>query len=195
MYKGKSDRSNIDPKATIYIVSGAAGSREMHEGFTKFQPPWSAFRSNTFGYSRMLVHNSTHVRWQQVQTDPTLFPDSDYGRVIDDTWIVQHNHGPFDEASAPQGNAYAPHDETPSRTHDHWAPLLDLDDGSGRATSALIREYRAQPGGEAKWAAKEDALLRWVNAQLGGDTLYEDVRDDGSSDGAWFTWRHGRGGA
>ena len=49
LYKGRSDRSNIDPKATIYIVSGAAGNTEMHEPFTRPQPSWSAFRSNTFG--------------------------------------------------------------------------------------------------------------------------------------------------
>eukprot|EP00657_Telonema_sp_P-1_P011888 TRINITY_DN7627_c0_g1_i1.p1 TRINITY_DN7627_c0_g1~~TRINITY_DN7627_c0_g1_i1.p1 ORF type:complete len:108 (+),score=19.94 TRINITY_DN7627_c0_g1_i1:337-660(+) len=34
LYLGKSDRSNVDPKAPIYIVSGAAGNNEMHEPFT-----------------------------------------------------------------------------------------------------------------------------------------------------------------
>eukprot|EP01047_Picozoa_sp_COSAG01_P055231 COSAG01_NODE_6125_length_3838_cov_1.407328_3_plen_147_part_00 len=32
VYKSKSDRSNVAPKATIYIVTGAAGCSEMHEG-------------------------------------------------------------------------------------------------------------------------------------------------------------------
>ena len=54
----------------------------MHEGFTRVPPSWSAFRSNTFGYSRMIVHNSTHVHWQQVSTDPTSFPLSEYGRSV-----------------------------------------------------------------------------------------------------------------
>ena len=58
VYEGKSDRSNVDPKATIYIVTGAAGSPEMHEAFTNTPPSWSAFRSNTFGYSRMCVEVS-----------------------------------------------------------------------------------------------------------------------------------------
>lgn len=31
LYKGKSDRSNVNPAATIYVVTGAAGSQEMHE--------------------------------------------------------------------------------------------------------------------------------------------------------------------
>merc|ERR1719223_1263466 len=107
IYKGKSDRSNMDPKAPIYIVSGAAGSREMHEPFTREQPSWSAFRSNTFGYSILWVHNATHVHWQQVSTDPTSFPLSSYGSIIDDAWIVQHSHGPFDRAQAPTGEAFA----------------------------------------------------------------------------------------
>ena len=88
----------MDPTAPIYIVTGAAGSPEMHEPFTRPQPPRSAFRSNTFGYSRMEVHNATHLHWQQIQTDPTFFNTTDqYGSAIDDTWIVQTKHGPFDE--------------------------------------------------------------------------------------------------
>jgi hypothetical protein len=76
VYKSKSDQSNVDPKGTIYVVTGAAGSRELHEPFTREQPTWSSFRSNTFGYSKMTVYNHTHVHWQQIQTDPTLFgPD------------------------------------------------------------------------------------------------------------------------
>ena len=109
-YKDKTDQSNVDPKATIYIgecpcflqvrnlalaepdpivmlpaVSGAAGCSEMHEPFTKPQPPRSAFRSNTFGYSKLWIHNATHVRWQQIVTDPTFFGPDQYGMVVDDT--------------------------------------------------------------------------------------------------------------
>jgi hypothetical protein len=63
-YKFKTDQSNVEPKATIYIVTGAAGCQEMHEPFTKPQPPRSAFRSNTFGYSKMWIYNATHIQWQ-----------------------------------------------------------------------------------------------------------------------------------
>lgn len=69
-YKGLSTPSNVDPKAPIYIVTGAAGCRELHEPFTRPQPPRSAFRSNNFGYSRFIVHNATHAHWQQVIMDP-----------------------------------------------------------------------------------------------------------------------------
>jgi hypothetical protein len=204
MYKGESqkcpgscpERSNncletcTNPNATIYIITGAAGSPEMHEGFDNAQPSWSAYRSNTFGYSRLLVHNATHIRWQEVQTDPTLFPTADYGRVIDDVWIIQEKHGPFDLATAPKGKAWPIGDETPSRAFDHWGPLLGLDkDGTDkRATVALIREFREIHGDKA-WAEKEDELLRYVNDRIGGASEWEDVRGDGSSSGAWFRWK------
>lgn len=51
LYQGKSVASNVNPPATIYVVTGAAGSPEMHDAFDKVQPTWSAFRSNTFGWA------------------------------------------------------------------------------------------------------------------------------------------------
>jgi hypothetical protein len=80
-YHDKTDQSNVDPKATIYVVTGAAGCSEMHEPFTKPQPPRSAFRSNTFGYSKMFIYNATHIHWQQIITDPTFFGSDMYGKV------------------------------------------------------------------------------------------------------------------
>lgn len=50
----------VDPKAPIYIVTGAAGCSELHEPFTRAQPGRSAFRSNNFGYSRFHIYNHTH---------------------------------------------------------------------------------------------------------------------------------------
>lgn len=32
-------------------------------------PPWSAFRSSDYGYSRIKVHNATHLNLQQVSDD------------------------------------------------------------------------------------------------------------------------------
>ena len=55
-YQNKSDQSNVNPKAPIYVVTGAAGSHELHEPFTRPQPEWSAFRSNSFGYSKIKVY-------------------------------------------------------------------------------------------------------------------------------------------
>ena len=174
----------------------AAGSQEMHEGFTKRQPTWSAFRSNTFGYSVMEVHNSTHIHWQQVQTDPTLFPGSDYGRVVDDTWFVQHKHGPFNEADAPKGTAFPADDESAHRELDHWAPLLfPGGDAAKVPSSALVRQFR-ETHGDAAWARREDELMAWVNKQYSlqghraSKSRWEDVRGESTaSDGAWFKWK------
>eukprot|EP00755_Sulcionema_specki_P007987 Sspe_Gene.5761::Locus_1913_Transcript_1_1_Confidence_1.000_Length_1870::g.5761::m.5761 len=177
-YHNKSDQSNINPKATVYIVTGAAGSHEMHEPFTRPMPSWSAFRSNTFSYSRMIVHNASHIHWEQVQTDPTLFPGADYGRVIDSVWYVQHQHGPFNAVEAPK---HKPAACNMCRQIDHWAPMLGLEDGTGRPTDELIREFRSKHGDDA-WRGKLSQLMAQVNKGL---LVWEDVRDDGNSDGAW----------
>ena len=58
-----------DPRATVYIVSGCAGDVEQHEPFTRPQPAYSAFRSNTFGYGTLEVANATHLLWTATQTD------------------------------------------------------------------------------------------------------------------------------
>lgn len=50
----------------VFIVTGAAGCDELHEPFTRPQPARSAFRSNNFGYSQLIVHNHSHLQWQQV---------------------------------------------------------------------------------------------------------------------------------
>lgn len=196
IYKGNSTRSNIDPKGPIYVVSGAAGSREMHEPFTRDQPSWSAFRSNTFGYSVLDVYNKTHVHLQYVQTDPTAFKNKHpYGTVIDDDWIVQSTHGPFDRALAPRGAAFPQGLQSAefarSRQYDHWWPLLDLEDNSARATHSIIQDFRSQQG-EKAWVEKLNGLMSWVDVELGAEIMWrnnassvvhwEDVRDDGSSD-------------
>ena len=61
--------------------------------FTRAQPAYSAFRSNTFGYSRMTIFNASHLLWEQVQTDSGQPKTT--GSVIDAMLLVQHNHGPF----------------------------------------------------------------------------------------------------
>eukprot|EP01062_Namystynia_karyoxenos_P021148 TRINITY_DN1801_c0_g2_i1.p1 TRINITY_DN1801_c0_g2~~TRINITY_DN1801_c0_g2_i1.p1 ORF type:complete len:548 (+),score=150.62 TRINITY_DN1801_c0_g2_i1:105-1748(+) len=192
LYQNKSDKSNVDPKAPIYVVTGAAGSHELHEPFTRPQPAWSAFRSNSFCYTRMLVYNATHIHWQQVQTDPIYFPESKYGRVIDDAWIVQHNHGPFSISEAPQSVGRC--EPGKCDTHDHWMPLLGIDAGERTSVDA-IAQFRSTHG-EAAWVAKLNGLMRWVETNLGGKApgsskaVWEDVRGDGSSDGAVFKWRN-----
>ena len=174
VYKGKSDRSNLEPKATIYVVTGAAGCAEMHEGFTRVAPSWSAFRSNTFGYSRMTVYNASHLHWQQVQTDPTLFGKDLYGRVIDDAWIVQHNHGPFSLAAAPTGTAWPIGDEHPSRSHEHWDAML------GQPNQNNLNENVYRSRGRARerpcvcvwWAGVAEEWGSMLHHECTGNTIH-----------------------
>ena len=222
-YRSKSDLSNIDPHATVYIVTGAAGCDELHEPFTRPQPPRSAFRSNNFGYSQIIVHNTTTLQFQQIMTDPTFFGPADYGRIIDDVFIVslshsqllllfaqqlifvsffffllfsfqtskvQHSHGPFDPAQAPTGesNPSAP----ASISRDHWATILKEEFGAEYQinetnTQELIQQWRDNnQNSKISWKQKEDDLkTQFENAGL-GKTKWEDVRMDGSSDGATF---------
>jgi len=86
----------VDPQAPVYIVEGCAGDREDHEPFTRAQPAYSAFRSNTYGYSRMTVYNASHLLWEQVQTDSGQPRTT--GTVIDAMLLVQSKHAPFPTA-------------------------------------------------------------------------------------------------
>jgi hypothetical protein len=79
-----------DPTAPIYIVTGCAGDVEHHEPFTRPQPAYSAFRSNTYGYARMTIYNATTLLWEAVQTD-NEYPETT-GTVIDAMLVVNNKH-------------------------------------------------------------------------------------------------------
>ncbi|KAJ9463565.1 Purple acid phosphatase 22 [Diplonema papillatum] len=165
------DVSNyLNPNATVYIVTGAAGSPELHTPYNTAPPFWSAFRSNTFGYTRMIVHNASHIHWQQVMTDPIDFSSGEYGMVIDDWWMVQHNHGPFNLSNAPSEVPDCP--PTVCKTIDHWEPLLqDLNDGSGRPMWMIIESF-IKTHGERAYLQRLDNLMAKFNTK--DNTLWED---------------------
>ena len=48
------------------------GCREKTDGFRQDQPNWVAFTNNGYSYTRMTLHNSTHVTLQQVGVDQVL---------------------------------------------------------------------------------------------------------------------------
>lgn len=91
---GKTTRSTTNPPATTYIVTGSAGSVEEHEPFIRPRPRRSAARLNTFGWSRMTVHNASHLYWEQIQTDNGQ-PPATWNSVVDSVWLVQEHHGSF----------------------------------------------------------------------------------------------------
>jgi hypothetical protein len=77
----------VNPSAPVYIIEGCAGDIEHHEPFTRPQPHYSAYRSNTFGYARMTIYNSSHLLWEQIQTD-NEYPQTT-GTVIDAMLIIK----------------------------------------------------------------------------------------------------------
>eukprot|EP01063_Lacrimia_lanifica_P022728 TRINITY_DN3024_c2_g1_i1.p1 TRINITY_DN3024_c2_g1~~TRINITY_DN3024_c2_g1_i1.p1 ORF type:complete len:544 (+),score=139.92 TRINITY_DN3024_c2_g1_i1:42-1673(+) len=161
-YKGKSAFTTTDMPAPMYIVSGGGGCNETATAFDNAQPHWSAFRANTYSYSRMTVHNATHVHWQQVQTDPVSFPSSDYGGVIDDVWFVQHTHGPFSRKTAPQATAAA---AGLQRTYDRFTPEFlgiagAVDVPPSRPTWEHAHAFQQRYGAEAYKAVLSGALRR-----------------------------------
>ena len=124
VWRGQTSRRTVDMRATTYITTGDGGSDEGTGGAPFFPPRSSAFRSNAAGYSVMTVANGTHLRWQQVQTDPVQMPA--YGKVIDDVWLVQHNHGPFAQRTA----------ETVAETENKACLVHDV--GSGRVWNTSL---------------------------------------------------------
>ena len=51
-------------------------------------PDWSAFRNSDYGYSRMFIHNKTHLEIEQVSDDKK-------GQIVDHFYIVKDNQIPF----------------------------------------------------------------------------------------------------
>eukprot|EP01001_Neometanema_parovale_P005525 NODE_1954_length_1552_cov_159.219734_g1861_i0.p1 GENE.NODE_1954_length_1552_cov_159.219734_g1861_i0~~NODE_1954_length_1552_cov_159.219734_g1861_i0.p1 ORF type:complete len:480 (+),score=97.45 NODE_1954_length_1552_cov_159.219734_g1861_i0:75-1514(+) len=123
------------PGATVYVITGDAGNGEGHEPFTRPQPKWSAFRSNTFGYSRMKIYNDTHMYWEQVMTDHGE-PPEDYGKVIDHFWLVQPNHGPF------KAEVNTTHEKDAPRAQ--YLSRMTGKDGPGHKTASLMKKQNAR---------------------------------------------------
>ena len=81
----------VDAAAPVYIVEGCAGDKENHEPFTRAQPPYSAFRSNTYGYGRVTIFNGSHLLYEHVQTDNGQ--PATTGSVIDAMLLIKRRGG------------------------------------------------------------------------------------------------------
>jgi len=81
---GKNPYDN--PPAPVHIVTGAGGNQEGQSHFDPIPFPWSSFRSDDFGYTRMKVMNSTHLILEQVYVEQG-------GNVIDNMILVRNKHG------------------------------------------------------------------------------------------------------
>jgi len=73
---------NYDPLiAPVHIIAGAAGGPEALDVYDYGYYPWSAVRSYSYGYGKLLVYNATHAHWQQIL-------DED-GSILDQVWLVK----------------------------------------------------------------------------------------------------------
>ncbi|WAR19262.1 ACP7-like protein [Mya arenaria] len=88
VYNGSKTEPYTNPKAPVHIITGSAGCQENHDPFIPDPRPWSAFRSDDYGYTRMKVFNSSHLYLEQVSDDKG-------GAVIDKIWIKKDSHGRF----------------------------------------------------------------------------------------------------
>lgn len=60
-----------DPTGPVHIVAGAAGNKEGQDPFVPSPQPWSAFRSDDYGFMRITVHNGTYMHLEQVSVQPS----------------------------------------------------------------------------------------------------------------------------
>lgn len=53
-------------KGPIHIITGSAGCQENLDKFDHVSYPWSAFRSDTYGFGILEIYNNTNAYWKQV---------------------------------------------------------------------------------------------------------------------------------
>lgn len=75
-----------NPRAPVHIVTGSAGCSEGVDPFMRIPYPWSAVHSDDYGYTRMTVHNTTHLYMEQVSDDKG-------GVVVDKVMVIKDKHG------------------------------------------------------------------------------------------------------
>jgi len=91
LYKGKVCNGSYahpytNPRGPIHIIAGSGGDREGQTKFRKQLTEWSAFRTDDYGWTNMIVVNATHMHLQEVSIDKN-------GQIIDDVWLIKSVHG------------------------------------------------------------------------------------------------------
>ncbi|KAI8432465.1 hypothetical protein MSG28_004852 [Choristoneura fumiferana] len=88
MYCSNSDDIDCSFDAPVHVVTGSAGCQEEHSNFNVTRPAWSAFRTEAYGYTRLLAHNTTHLYIEQVDVEQQ-------GKVVDSFWLIKDHHGEY----------------------------------------------------------------------------------------------------
>jgi len=88
MYHNKSMPCKVDNihhqhdcTAPIFILAGTAGNRQEHEQITATPQEWNRFGSEAYGYGKLVVHNKTHIYWEQYDTEKR--------KLLDHVWITK----------------------------------------------------------------------------------------------------------
>ncbi|XP_066983960.1 acid phosphatase type 7-like [Macrobrachium rosenbergii] len=87
---GSMEEPYTNPPVPVHFTTGSAGCKERIDDFVYPQPDWSAFRIADYGYTRLTVHNKTHLYWEQVSDDKA-------GDIQDSIWLVKDKHVPYKE--------------------------------------------------------------------------------------------------
>uniref|UniRef100_W6NBU1 Purple acid phosphatase n=1 Tax=Haemonchus contortus TaxID=6289 RepID=W6NBU1_HAECO len=85
----------VNPKAPVYVISGSAGCHSAHAWFSDSPWPFSASRSNDYGYAILTVANATHLHLEQISIEKDDTP-------VDDFWIVKTNANVHSQAMRAQ---------------------------------------------------------------------------------------------
>lgn len=76
------DHVHINPTATVYITNGNAGNIEGHNDPMSTTPhPSSLYYTQSYGYGRLVVHNKTHLYYEQYSSANLT--------TIDYVWIIK----------------------------------------------------------------------------------------------------------
>eukprot|EP01138_Halocafeteria_seosinensis_P004146 gb/GECG01004239.1/.p1 GENE.gb/GECG01004239.1/~~gb/GECG01004239.1/.p1 ORF type:complete len:487 (+),score=45.07 gb/GECG01004239.1/:1-1461(+) len=64
VYKTVPEKTYQNPRATTYIVNGAAGNTEGHTLYPSTTPDWNvAYNNQDYGYGMLSIYNSTTLHW------------------------------------------------------------------------------------------------------------------------------------
>jgi len=76
------DTAYAGNKGMWHLIVGAGGCQEYLDTFDEGAVyPWSAARSDTYGYGVLSVYNNTHMHWAQIW-------DEDES-VLDEVWVTK----------------------------------------------------------------------------------------------------------
>ena len=55
------------PRGPIHIIAGSAGCNENLDTYDKKTYPWSAYKSDSYGFGMLDFYNNSVARWRQIK--------------------------------------------------------------------------------------------------------------------------------